>query len=543
MGHLSAWVGAPRWKTGLDNLGTQQPCVFIYSVLLPGVTNVTDRAWHYGFYPWFVVAFARRHPEADFDAFRFALRKADCLATLISARHGIVAADGDERLHGHAFPGRLKLVPVARSLSEGGTRRLSTYAKGDEGPDRYFQAPLGGLGQYYLGVLRDLELLTDKPGGGVDYVIETCSPLAEAFGADVSGDAFMAAVDGDEVSAATLDGLASFCPCTLSGGERESTRARLIDIIMARVGRWKETGSERRHSLGLILDFLERADGAKAIGDVKAFLGACYSGALPDGTAWNPIGPLARSRGFWAIYARNEMLSLSWQAIFGAALQAVERQRDIRGIREAATWCVAQADFRAALASFGHAGFADAVNSDAKTMPDLADTSNEAHELGLWRSVLTKGSSAVLPAMRLLVRLAARHGTELSSYGPFGLQPDALTGYPLTLDSFARAAAGSWRGLDAEQWLATLIATVLAVHQRVAIRKLGQSGDDTLMFRVGEDGIIVERVLDAAAESQPRLNQAFQLLRDLGLTRPEGEGRLPRPTKAGIEVLEECRHG
>ena len=37
------WLERPKDKVGLDNLGTQQPCVFIYTRLLPGVTNVTDR--------------------------------------------------------------------------------------------------------------------------------------------------------------------------------------------------------------------------------------------------------------------------------------------------------------------------------------------------------------------------------------------------------------------------------------------------------------------------------------------------------------------
>jgi hypothetical protein len=158
MGHVAAWVGAPTCKTGLDNLGTQQPCVFIYSALLPGITNVTDRAWHYGFYPWFICAFERRHPEGSDAQFREALRRADCLATLVAARHAIVQGDDgvDDRRHGAAFPGRLKLVPAARMISEGGSLRLSDYTNSsDKNTLRYFKNGLGGLGQYYLGVLRD----------------------------------------------------------------------------------------------------------------------------------------------------------------------------------------------------------------------------------------------------------------------------------------------------------------------------------------------------------------------------------------------------
>jgi hypothetical protein len=50
------WLERPAEKIGLDNLGTQQPCITIYSRLLPGVMNVTDRVSYFGFYPWFVRA-------------------------------------------------------------------------------------------------------------------------------------------------------------------------------------------------------------------------------------------------------------------------------------------------------------------------------------------------------------------------------------------------------------------------------------------------------------------------------------------------------
>jgi hypothetical protein len=55
------WLERPQKKIGLDNLGTQQPCVAIYTWLLPGATNVTDRAASYGFYPWFIRAFEARY--------------------------------------------------------------------------------------------------------------------------------------------------------------------------------------------------------------------------------------------------------------------------------------------------------------------------------------------------------------------------------------------------------------------------------------------------------------------------------------------------
>jgi hypothetical protein len=56
-----------------------------------------------------------------------------------------------------------------------------------------------------------------------------------------------------------------------------------------------------------------------------------------------------------------------------------------------------------------------------------------------------------------------------------------LTPY-LALDTLARLAK-RWAGMSPHDWMRNLIIEVLSAHQRVAIRKLGQSGEDTLMFR------------------------------------------------------------
>ncbi|CAN0583738.1 unnamed protein product, partial [Ectocarpus sp. 12 AP-2014] len=48
----TGWVKPPFQRGGLDHLGAQAPCIQIYGQLLPGITNVTDRARYYSFYPW-----------------------------------------------------------------------------------------------------------------------------------------------------------------------------------------------------------------------------------------------------------------------------------------------------------------------------------------------------------------------------------------------------------------------------------------------------------------------------------------------------------
>jgi hypothetical protein len=52
----TSWVKPPNAIGGLDHLAVQAPGISLYGKMLPGITNVTDRARHYSFYPWIVWA-------------------------------------------------------------------------------------------------------------------------------------------------------------------------------------------------------------------------------------------------------------------------------------------------------------------------------------------------------------------------------------------------------------------------------------------------------------------------------------------------------
>jgi hypothetical protein len=90
------WVEPAKPIRGLDHLGVQGPCIALYAQLLPGITNVTDRARYYSFYPWLVRSFEQRYRDHSIDEFRRVLRRAECLFALIAIRHARVSADGDD---------------------------------------------------------------------------------------------------------------------------------------------------------------------------------------------------------------------------------------------------------------------------------------------------------------------------------------------------------------------------------------------------------------------------------------------------------------
>src|SRR5688572_32836981 len=111
----TAWVRPPQSVQGLDHLGTHAPCIDLYSRLLPGITNVTDRARYYSIYPWFIWAFDRRYPSADSAKFEQMYRRADCLLTWIAERHS-QCTDQQADKHAAGMIGRQKLVPALNEL-------------------------------------------------------------------------------------------------------------------------------------------------------------------------------------------------------------------------------------------------------------------------------------------------------------------------------------------------------------------------------------------------------------------------------------------
>ncbi len=54
MSATTVWVKPFHAIGGRDHLGVGAPSEHLYAQLLPGITNVTDRARYYSFYPWMV---------------------------------------------------------------------------------------------------------------------------------------------------------------------------------------------------------------------------------------------------------------------------------------------------------------------------------------------------------------------------------------------------------------------------------------------------------------------------------------------------------
>src|SRR5579863_2132520 len=102
------WVEPATPIRGLDHLGVQAPCIALYAQLLPGITNVTDRARYFSFYPWVAWSLDKRFPTISEGRYVELYRRADCLYTLIAAQESKIS---ESVRQAEAMIGRLRLLP------------------------------------------------------------------------------------------------------------------------------------------------------------------------------------------------------------------------------------------------------------------------------------------------------------------------------------------------------------------------------------------------------------------------------------------------
>jgi len=545
MAMRTTWVSPAKEITGRDHLAVQAISEHLFTEMLPGLTNVTPRVRCYSFYAWFVWAFDQQAKKKNAAEMVSLFRRAECLHTLIGIFHELET--GDEWSHGGGLVGRDVLVDAAQTIFDGGSAKLSHFAvlETDTG-QRYFKHKLGGLGQYYLGPLKELEVLDGDAQTGLRYTKEWGFTLAGLYDSNVDRAAFFDALKADRVDASVLKALNAFCPCRLRINKKE--REALVDLLFLRgIGeREQKFGEQRRTSLLALLAYAKSVtSAAPGSVDVDPFLSVAYTNALPNGATWAAPAELAPAIQGWGVYQRHELLSVAVQGLFWAALTALfddgGRTADSAAF---ATWFADR--FADALgANPRQTSFANFVQKQQDSQPSIEDWRSPQHELGLSTALMAtqkrKDKDEVVSlALRILASLVARD-TEQAAYGRFDLSVRFLKTYEINLVSLRTNASGAWRSLSGREWLEWLAGRwLLNVHLRVALRKLRHQTQDSFQIVPMEDGLYVRDDPPPSQWSQPRLGSAFRFLYDLGLLKLDEkvEGRPYRLSDEGAALLD-----
>ena len=541
----SSWVKPPRQAKGQDHLAVQAPGINIYGRLLPGITNVTDRARYYSFYPWLIWSFDRLGYRKYDDEFKERLRRADCLFTLIAERHAyLTGADYED--HAGAMVGSNTLARVAKALGPSDIVTLSDYSLRKGAKARYFKNPLGGLGQYYLGVLRELGILGGDTSDGVKYTRQIGKDIAEHVNTGFDGDLFLSLVETDSATSQQLDALSTACPCQLRNNPAEADF--LVDLFFAR-GRFHDPEAlSRRHTLQSILHLSTLlSTNNDQISEAK-FRACAYSNGLPNNQLWPTPESLAQNRARWSVYARHELLSVSTQGLFYALLDGYEESgHRFHASPQLVDWFISTPEIQEALAAIGaKKRFSQIIEMTGAQLPPLTNWSEPNHEIQHAERLVQlcrNNKSAenrretVIAGLRVLISLALRFSTEDRAYGDFVFEDGYFNYYPINLQSFQFHVANTWSSMTATEvlnWM--LLHWGIDNHLRVALRKLRTSSRSTFRIRPSDQGLEVTEI-PRAVHTRPRFNQAVRILKDLGILRRVNSGQWI-PSERGIALLE-----
>ena len=538
----TSWVKPPNAIGGLDHLAVQAPCISLYGKMLPGITNVTDRARYYSFYPWVVWSLEKRGLRYG-DKFIDQFRKADCLFTLIAQRHAGVAG-GDRDDHAAATVGSGNMAGPVAMVRNGQSVKLSDYAC-REGKERYFKNKLGGLGQYYLGVFRELGMMAGDLQGGIKNVREVGGTMAEAVDRHVNRELFFKTIDEDTVSADRLDELYGFCPCVLNPNSDE--HKKLTELFF---GNGQYSGAralDRRRTLKTILSLADQLAHCGVNIELEQFRGCSYSGALPNKSPWQLPMQLEPVRQQWAVYQRNELLSLAVQGIFYTILHAYEESGErFHSVERLASWYLDLPEVEQLNSQFPLGESLASLTASANSwLPPLEDWENDNHEVSLAARVANlcgrreagaaKRSAILLASLKILIALQCRPGTR-EGYGEFVFPPNYLAAYPINLQTFNHHSAVTWPGLTTRDWIGWLTTTWgIHTHLKVALRKLRGQSQSTFRIRPSDEGLEIIAVPEAVFTS-PRFRQALRILKDIGAL--ERQGQVWGVSALGLQFLE-----
>lgn len=170
---------------GLDPLGLQNTSDSTFSILLPGLNNVTGRIRYYSFYSWLLDAYSKVSGNTDPKVQRQFVRRAEYIVALASQ---YVQGDSSSIPGSNYAAQEIKVKKIRDHDLQAGT-----YKPDGSTRDTYWNYTSGAFGQYYLGSLRDIGIVIERDNEAGLYVrtnkkddsFISGEELANAFGENI----------------------------------------------------------------------------------------------------------------------------------------------------------------------------------------------------------------------------------------------------------------------------------------------------------------------------------------------------------------------
>ncbi|MBV2150307.1 hypothetical protein N5J77_00645 [Sphingobium yanoikuyae] len=458
---LPDWNKPGSFSSGRDPLGLQAASVRLYTDLLPGLTNVTNRLRYFSFYCWVVRQFELTQHSLDEKKWRIFVRRAEAIYALACQ-----IGDSDEAngMAGSAWAG--KNIGIGKAFD------FTPWTDGPGEENQYLKAVRGNFGQFYVASMLQMGMLLKT-----NIRVQAVSPdhgldLAEAF-------AEACPTACKKILKAIRTGRIDHADCVAISDEAhpayldvQSGETQLLLRYLRGERADDDTAPARRATLWNVLNIISRI-GRQDGNDLRREL------YVQDniGTVTNQF--LAQNLTHWRAYFVNELCHISLELVLNALTHRINETSGATAdelSRAIATLALRRGDAASTLARVAEARDLGSLALEHKAGSELADIAGGTSE---------PGSKQVRKAIDLLLSLWRRWSDDA-----------AINGILAEATVADRSAEGIFRYLDkmadrpAMEGLAGLVRKfVIGNHLLIAGQKLA-AGTYTYRFIVDESGLV-----------------------------------------------------
>lgn len=493
MDRLPDWNKPGAFSAGRDPLGLQAASVRLYTDLLPGLTNVTNRLRYFSFYCWVIRQFELHRHTLNEGEWSIFIRRAEAI-------YALACQIGDSA---NAF-GMAGSVWAAKHVDIGKVFDFTEWTDGPGQDNQYLKASRGNFGQFYVASMQQMGMLIATRERVQAVTPDHGLEIAEAFGRACPDacERLLAAIETGRVSRDDCLAISDEAhPAYIDAGSEE---ARLLLRYLRGERADDPTALPRRATLWNVLNIVERT-GAEDAGELRREL------YVQDNIGTAIDGSLVGNLTGWRAYFVNELCHIALELLLNALTYRINASAGISPdalSRKIASMALRTADATTPLGEVADARRLTSLALEHETGVELAELAGAAAD---------PNKKQMRSAVDLLFSLWRRWGADVVMQR---ILADAT--------SAGRSAAGIFCLLDEMTDRPTLDALaallrrfIIGNHLLIAGEKLA-GGTYTYRFIVDENGLVDGNPAEYTF-TNPRISNLITFAYDGGLLDEDGE--------------------
>lgn len=470
------WASNEGFKAGRDPMGIQNSSVATYSVLLPGLTNLTGHIRYYSLYCWLLDEYDRLDKQSPQKVHQYNfIRRFELAMAILMYGKGVRAVVGTNYIDTQKVT---RLDDGSYYLPDGADFEVASEK-------RYWSLRTGAFGQYYLGSLIFYELIKLEQDRRF-YLLEKGKALAS----DVRE-----SVDGQTRN--------DFVNCLLNGVLRTEHLNEFGPLMLNQI----IVGSREWETLN---DMLIKPDHNKSTlrrETIFLFLKDIGSGVIVDDFVkhrFKHVNKEINASFGWYFYHLCEVLHYCIESIFSLILSEIDN------LNNPPVPTLLQETKKSILLRLEDLDHAKSISQlKEQVSNDICDAFEELKNVIKKRDYVEASALAI----RLLIRLYKEYESNKENIDRFEVN-NSLSQQRGIIGQGIKLYVGRYLYHNLEGYLDKLLPDIMNQHIFVALRKTGYDNADLRKF-ISEDGRVYLVEMRYPSETTPRINTLFNFLQDL----------------------------